>query len=389
MELIYKDKKSVSEILDGTPPADFHYAKENQKNWFSDWRNLLIQGENLNALKTLYLDSNIHGKVKLIYIDPPFATEREFTDLEKNHAYSDKLNGHEYVEFLRQRLIFLKELLSEDGSIYVHLDQKKGHYMKVMLDEIFGEFNFKNDITRIKCNPKNFDRKAYGNIKDVIYFYSNNPNSSIDLTQWNEVKLELDDEEIVKRFNRADRNGRRYATTPLHAPGETANGPTGQRWKGMLPPKGRHWRYNPDELTRLDEAGLIEWSSTGNPRKIIYADESIGKKIQDIWEYKDPGIQYSSYPTEKNLDLLKLIVQISSNKHDLVLDCFAGSGTTLIAAEELGRRWIGIDNSPMAMRVIQNKLKELGDCTPYSLVKAEMKDDSKSCLKVVNEIPKE
>jgi len=388
MELIYRDKKSVSDVLENTPAAEFHQAKGKQ-SWFSDWTNLLISGNNLNVLKTLYLDQNIRGKVKLIYIDPPFSTEREFVDMEKNMAYSDKLNGHEYVEFLRQRLIFLKELLSEDGSIYVHLDQKKGHYMKVILDEIFGEFNFRNDIARIKCNPKNFDRKAYGNTKDVIYFYSNNPNSSIDLTKWNELKLALDEEDVAKRFNRIDKNGRRYTTTPLHAPGETANGSTGQKWKGMTPPKGRHWRYNPIELTRLDEAGLIEWSSTGNPRKIIYADESLGKKIQDLWDFKDPGFQYASYPTEKNLDLLKLIIQISSDKHDIVLDCFAGSGTTLIAAEELGRRWIGIDNSPMAIRVIPERLKKLNDCAPYALIKAEVKEASKSSLKVPNKVLEE
>ncbi|MCX6768414.1 MAG: site-specific DNA-methyltransferase [Candidatus Micrarchaeota archaeon] len=315
MELRYEDKKSVSEILKNTMPAELQLGSTKQKNWFSDWSNLLIYGNNLNVLKTLYLNSNIRGKVKLIYIDPPFATEREFMDVNKNHAYSDKLNGHEYVEFVRERLIFLKELLSHDGSIYVHLDQKKGHYIKVIMDEIFGEFNFIND-------------------------------------------------------SRIDKNGRRYTTTPLHAPGETSNGPTGKAWKEMLPPKGRHWRYSPEELTRLDKAGLIEWSSTGNPRKIIYADENGGKKIQDVWEFKDLGIHYASYPTEKNLDLLKLIVQVSSNRNDIVLDCFAGSGTTLLAAEQFGRRWIGIDNSPMAIDVIQRKFIGLANPAPYKLLKA-------------------
>jgi len=372
MELTYRDKKSVSEIINGTPPAELRIDETNQKNQFSDWSNLLVRGDNLNVLKTFYLDPNIRGNVQLIYIDPPFATEREFADLDKNHAYSDKLNGHEYVEFIRERLVFLKELLSPDGSIYVHLDQKKGHYIKIIMDEIFGEFNFRNDITRIKCNPKNFDRKAYGNTKDIVYFYSNNPNSQIDIVKWNEIKLESSQEDVERRFGRIDKEGRRYTTTPLHAPGETANGPTGKTWKGMMPPKGRHWRYSPDELSRLDEAGLIEWSSTGNPRKIIYADENGGKKIQDVWEFKDPGIQNSSYPTEKNLEMLKMIIQVSSNKGDLILDCFAGSGTTLLAAEELGRKWIGIDNSPMALATIQKKLVEKRKCASYRLLNADV-----------------
>ena len=106
-------------------------------------------------------------------------------------------------------------------------------------------------------------------------------------------------------------------------------------FKGLKPPNGRHWRCDPHELEKLDEAGLIEWSSKGNPRKIIYADEKDGKKMQDIWEFKD--YQYPAYPTEKNIDLLKFIISASSNKGSMVMDFFCGSGTTLIAAQELNR----------------------------------------------------
>jgi adenine-specific DNA-methyltransferase len=138
----------------------------------------------------------------------------------------------------------------------------------------------------------------------------------------------------------------------------------------MLPPRGRHWRYPPDVLEQLDRQGLIEWSSTGNPRKKIYADEFVKKKMyrQDIWEFKDP--QYPSYPTEKNLEMLKVIVEASSNRGDIVLDCFSGSGTTLIAAEQLGRRWIGIDNSPKAIEVTLKRLKTLGTVSPFILYKS-------------------
>jgi len=135
----------------------------------------------------------------------------------------------------------------------------------------------------------------------------------------------------------------------------------------MLPPPGRHWRYPPEELERLDRMGLLEWSSTGNPRKKIYADEMIaqGKKRQDVWEFKDPT--YPSYPTEKNLDMLRMILQASSQPGDLVLDCFAGSGTTLLAAEMTGRRWIGIDNSEVAIAACRKRLQALKKCSAYTL----------------------
>jgi len=154
-----------------------------------------------------------------------------------------------------------------------------------------------------------------------------------------------------------DKSGRRYTTVPLHAPGETRNGKTGQPWRGMMPPKGRHWRSPPEVLEELDRQGLIEWSPTGVPRRKIFADEQRGKKAQDVWEFKDP--QYPSYPTEKNLDLLKFIIEASSNPGDLVLDCFCGSGTTLVAAQQLGRKWIGIDQSAHAIEVAETRLRAL------------------------------
>ena len=123
----------------------------------------------------------------------------------------------------------------------------------------------------------------------------------------------------------------------------------------MLPPKGRHWRYNPTELTRLDKEGLIEWSSYGNPRKKIYADENRGKKLQDVWDFKDPGFEGSLYPTQKNHDLLKQVIQSSTKQGDLVLDCFAGSGTTLLAAQELKRNWVGIDLNKNAIKLIEQE----------------------------------
>ena len=378
ISLHYNGKDSKGDILTSIPTATLREVKSlGQNRLFDDWKNMLILGDNLIALKTLLKEPKVAGQVRLVYIDPPFATNSEFKSgklrtstvswsPEDEKAYEDKLVGAEYIEFLRKRLILLRDILADDGSIYVHIDWKMGHYVKVLMDEIFGQDRFINDIARIKCNPKNFERKGYGNIRDMILFYSKTDNYV-----WNDPREKVTEEDIQRMFPKLDNEGRRYTTTPLHAPGETRNGPTGQPWRGLNPPKGRHWRYSPDELNRLDEQGLIEWSSTGNPRKKIYADEVMkkGKKRQDVWEFKDPC--YPSYPTEKNLDMLKMIVEASSNPKDLVLDCFAGSGTTLVAAEESGRRSIGIYNSKIAVDTSQKRLLSIKNHSAFTIYEIE------------------
>lgn len=358
MRLKYPNKLSEEELKEEVVPADLSrkwrivLGNEGQCS-----HGRLLYGDNLPILRRLAEDSDVVGKVRLIYIDPPFATGRAFATRDGRVAYHDVLVGHEFLEFLRRRLILLRELLADDGSLYVHIDSTIGHYVKVLLDEVFGSSCFRNDISRIKCNPKNFDRKAYGNFKDTILFYSRKPASVLeDPLLFNDHRAPLTEAELNKQFPKVDPEGRRYATTPLHAPGETRNGPTGREWKGLLPPEGRHWRYPPEELTRLDEAGLVQWSRTGNPRKIIFAEDNKGKKVQDVWEYKDRGAERASYPTEKNLNLLRFIISNSSAPGDLVLDAFAGSGTTLLAANELGRSWIGIEASPLGMSVCQSRL---------------------------------
>lgn len=355
MIIAYDNKQTEKDIISSNSRAKLEIISGKGA------KNKLIHADNLSALKTLLDD--YAGKVDLIYIDPPFATNGHFkiSDDRANTisssngdaiAYSDTLIGADFLEFLRERLIFLRELLSKRGSIYLHIDYKIGHYVKLIMDEVFGRDKFRNDITRIKCNPKNFSRKAYGNIKDLILFYSKSENPI-----WNEPRTPFTEADKDRLFKKIDKDGRRYTTIPLHAPGETTNGKTGKEWKGMKPPKGRHWRSEPAVLEELDKQGLIEWSSNGVPRKKIFLDEKEGKKMQDIWEFKDP--QYPKYPTEKSLDLLKFIVEASSNEGDLVLDCFCGSGTTLMAAQELNRNWIGIDQSDQAIKVAQKKLSQI------------------------------
>ena len=345
--------------------------------------NKLIRGDNLSVLKTL-LDTHAN-QIDLVYIDPPFATNTNFkigrerantisSSAADEIAYSDTLVGPVFLEFLRERLVFIRELLSDRGSIYLHIDYKIGHYVKLIMDEVFGAKNFRNDITRIKCNPKNFQRKGYGNIKDLILFYSKSDNPT-----WNHPQIALSEEEEDRLFKKIDTNGRRYTTIPLHAPGETANGNTGKAWRGIKPPQGRHWRSEPAVLEELENQGLIEWSSTGVPRKKIYLDEKEGKKMQDIWEFKDP--QYPSYPTEKNLDLLKFIVNASSNAGDLILDCFCGSGTTLVAAQNLRRNWIGIDQSESAIRVAQERIAKETSAEFELLIESQVSSEIRAVVR--------
>jgi adenine-specific DNA-methyltransferase len=357
MELVYPGKKEKDAILNYIANSHFSISFSNN--------NSLINGDNLKVLSLLLHKYDLKGKVDLIYIDPPFATNGVFT-IGKDRtstisssgsddiAYKDTLIGEDFIEFLRERLFLARELLSENGSIYLHIDYKIGHYVKIIMDEVFGQENFRNDITRIKCNPKNFSRKAYGNIKDLILFYSKT-NKPI----WNEPYTPYSEDDIVKLYKKIDEKGRAYTTVPLHAPGETKDGVTGNKFRGMYPPKGRHWRTSPVELEKLDKEGLIEWSANGVPRRKIFAKEQKGKKMQDIWDFKD--YQYPTYPTEKNLELLKHIIATSSNQGSIVMDFFCGSGTTLVAAQELGRKWIGIDQSLKAIDVTKKRIEELQD----------------------------
>ena len=331
--------------------------------------NYLFRAENFTALSVIL--KSYREKIDLVYTDPPFNTMQDFyisddransvSRIKSRKAYTDKMPLEKFLAFLRERLIIIHELLSERGSLYLHTDCKTGHYVKIILDEIFGTSNFMNDIARIKSNPKNFYRRAWGNERDMILFYVKNSGHNI----WNDIKSPLNDSEISRLFPKIDADGRRYTTIPLHAPGET-KGVTGQAWRNIPVPSGRHWRTDPSEFDSLDAQGRIEWSSTGNPRIKKYADEHEGRKIQDIWTFKDP--QNPVYPTEKNHDMLKMIIEQSSLPESIILDPFAGSGAALICADELGRKYIGIDKSDEAINVIRGRLT--GNYTFLDFMKA-------------------
>lgn len=316
----------------------------------------LYHADNLDVLNLLMYDKSVSGKVTLIYIDPPYNTGGAFETRDFKLAYDDRFGIQEYLSFMRIRLELMHTLLSDEGSIYVHLDSNMVFHVKVMMDEIFGMQNFKGMITRKKCKSKNFTRKTYGNISDYILFYSKTENPV-----WNRPYEEWSDEKILKEYPYVEEEtGRRYKKVPVHAPG-TRNGATGSEWRGMMPPEGKHWQFTPDKLDEMDRNGEIYWSANGNPRRKVYLERSSGIPVQDIWlDYLDVNNQntlITGYPTEKNIDMLKRIIETSSRPGDLVLDCFAGSGTTLVAAEELGRNWIGVDIGDEAIATIVNRLR--------------------------------
>lgn len=345
ISLIYEGKSSVEEILSKAHSVFSLFSSVN-----GGGNNHLYFGDNLNALLYM-LENGYRNRVRLIYIDPPFATSSNFVNRNQEHAYSDSLSGGEYVEFLRERIVVMRELLSDDGSIYLHLDGNMAFTMKLILDEIFGEKNFRAFITRKKCSTKNYTKNTYGNISDYIMFYSKTSNYV-----WNRPFDPWEYDKMVEQYPYVDeKTGKRYKKVPIHAPG-TRNGETGKEWRGRLPPKGKHWQYTPEKLDEFDAAGEIYWSPTGNPRRMVFCEPNKGIPVQDIWlDYRDSINQSqltTGYPTEKNYEMLKLIVGASSNPGDVVLDCFAGSGTTLGAAFELGREWIGVDNSPESVKAI-------------------------------------
>jgi len=319
-ELIYADKEREEDILADTMAVPLQPVKTFRKGENGNcWTNMLIFGDNLQVLKTL-LQMKQEGKLKnadgtpgvrLVYIDPPFATRQEFRGSQDQKAYQDKIAGARFLEFLRKRLVFLRELLSEDGSIYVHLDWKKAHYVRTLLDEILGEENFRNEIVwyyrRWSAPSKLFQR-----YHDVVFWYTKNQ------------------EYLFNELREMPANVR----------------------------KGRRESYERDENGRL-----FRWQSLHGKRYKIYRDDE-GVLAGDVWEIPfihPSGYERTAYPTQKPEALLERIIKASSNPGDLVLDCFAGSGTTLAVAEKLGRRWIGVDCGKLAIYTMQKRLLNIAE----------------------------
>jgi DNA modification methylase len=356
-ELVYADKEPKASILTNTLEAPLQEVRVfNEDNeWEDGWRNMLIFGDNLLALKTLYEDIKIGGpnkyklrnKIKLIYIDPPFATKQDFFK-DKEKAYRDKVYGAKFIEFTRKRLIFLREILAEDGSIYVHLDHKKGHYIKSILDEVFGEHNFLNEIIWA-YKEREMAKDQWNRKHDVIFFYKKNEKP---VFNYKDV-LEEYRAETAAKFKYEDEDGF-YQIRGKGIQGSPINKADGLRPEHEIKYPGLTYR-------QYMQGGTL-------PR--------------DWWQMpivNKAATERLEYPTQKPESLLERIIKASSNPKDIILDCFAGSGTTIATAEKLNRKWIAMDCGKLAINTIQSRLLNLS-----SQVGTAKKDDRGSFERITN-----
>jgi len=342
-ELIYADKEPKASILTNTLEAPLQEVRVfNEGNeWEDGWRNMLIFGDNLLALKSLYEDVKeggpnkygLRNKIKLIYIDPPFATKHDFMK-DKEKAYRDKVFGSKFLEFIRKRAVFLREILADDGCFYLHLDWKKGHYVKAILDEVFGEGNFMNHISWC-YKEREISTRQFNQKHDYILFYTKNRNSNYPFN-WKEITSDYSPGTLAK-YNLFDEE----------------RGPFQIRGKG-------------GEFT--GKQGLSLETEAQYPDLVYrdYLNEKEGILPRDWWAdisfVNRAGFERritGAYPTQKPEQLLERIIRASSNEGDIVLDCFAGSGTTLATAEKLNRKWVGLDCGKLAIYTIQKRILNL------------------------------
>jgi adenine specific DNA methylase Mod len=360
--------------------------------------NVLYYGDNLDVLRRHIPDES----VDLIYLDPPFNSNRSYNVLFKETsgkgsdaqieafgdtwiwgpaaqaAYEEVQTGpHQsvarmlkamvdalkhndvtaYLAMMAIRLIELHRVLKDTGSIYLHCDPTAGHYLKVIMDAVFGPENFRNEIVwKRTTSHGDFKQGArhFGRIHDTIYFYAKGP-----AQYWNTQFVPFSEGQIEAQYNKIDDTGRRYrlVTPTAKKPG----GDTSYDFHGVRPPKGRFWAYTKDKLETMVDAGLIYFSRTGQPYIKYYLDERPGVSVQTIWN--DISLSPTSkerlgYATQKPQALLERIISASSKPGDIVLDPFCGCGTAVHAAQNLGREWIGIDITYLAIGLIRRRMED-------------------------------
>ncbi|MBD3298611.1 MAG: hypothetical protein GF341_08155, partial [candidate division Zixibacteria bacterium] len=269
--LVYKGKMPKEAVLRTTPAAPLQHIRSfNADNPFDEeWRNMLIFGDNLLALKAIYNDQ--HGpdryrtknRIKLIYIDPPFATRQDFMK-DREKAYRDKVIGAQFLEFLRRRLIIMREILADDGVVYVHLDTKKGHYGKAILDEVFGEENFLNEIVW-RRSTSHSDAQKYGQVHDLIYFYGKGT-----LYHWETPFRGYTKAYVDRYFRFRDPDGRRYWKEDATGAGAGPARRFGDRT--IEPPAGRHWRWTQDKIDEHWKNDRFVLTASGKPEFKRYLD---------------------------------------------------------------------------------------------------------------------
>lgn len=346
-ELVYHGKEREGDIIANTMAVPLQEVRTFGKNGSDDWHNMLILGDNLQVLKRL-LELKKEGRLcnadgthgaRLVYIDPPFATKQEFKGSQDQKAYRDKIIGAQFVDFIRKRLVLLKDIMAADGNIVVHLDNRKIHYIKIVLDELFGENNFINEIVWHKGREGGSSRShAQGSAMPTEYqnllIYSLNRNKRL----WKPIL-----------------------------------GPYKKSTVSRIEKDNKGWYYTRGRMGRQPAAWELE---AGVSLKTYVSFDTKKSKEQIIREITGPGAEfvalgdvwdseivkfstYTDYPTEKPESLLSLIIKASTHEGDLVIDCFSGSGTTLAVAEKLGRRWVGVDRGKLAIYSIQKRLLNL------------------------------
>ncbi len=371
-------------------------------------RNTLYYGDNLQVLREHIPD----GSVDLVYLDPPFnsnasynvlfrersgeespAQIKAFTDTwtwsqETERTFEQDIIYHTatppavkemitafrqfvgrnalmaYLVMMAPRLVELRRVLKPTGSLYLHCDPTASHFLKILLDTVFGPRSFRNEVVW-KRTSAHSSAKRYGPVHDVLLFYSKTDNYV-----WNELYQPYDEFYLSEFYTHVDEDGRRWQRSDLTGAG-VRHGETGMPWRGIdVTAKGRHWAYPPSVLDELDRQGKVHWpaKTDGMPRYKRYADEQLGVPFQDIWTDIHPMHNLSAerlgYPTQKPLALLERIIQASSNEGDVVLDPFCGCGTAVVAAEKLKRQWIGIDITHLAVALMKSRLKTAFNLDP-------------------------
>jgi DNA modification methylase len=318
-------------------------------------------GDNLDLLPKLP-----DACVDLIYIDPPFNSNRNYEvfwgEKKEKRSFEDRHESTKaYIDFMRPRCLELHRVLKPTGSFYYHCDWHASHYVKVMLDGIFGENYFLNEIIWKRQSAHSDAKqgsKHLGRVHDAILLYVGGP----DYTFNHQYRL-YDEAYIEKFYKHVEREtGRRYSLGDLCAPGGAApsKGNPHYEFLGVT----RYWRFSKEKMDELWKKGLIVQSKPGAvPRQKRYLDEGHGVPVGSIWDDIGPvqgaGAEGRGYPTQKPVKLLERIIKLSSNPNDVVLDAFCGCGTALVAAETLGRPWIGIDMSPTACNVMAKRLRDV------------------------------
>lgn len=338
------------------------------------WTNRLIYGDNLLAMAALLAGDeqtpSLRGKIDLIYIDPPFDSKADYrtkvvlpgVELEQKptvieqFAYSDTWSDGtaSYLAMITPRLILMRELLSDSGSIYVHLDWHVGHYVKIVMDEVFGKNSFRNEIIWRRSYSHN-DGNKFGAIHDTLFFYT-----KADSYYFSPVFVPRSTEETAEEYpSVCEISGKNFKSVSMNAAGQGEPRSFGN--KGVLaPPSGRHWVWSQERIDNGIKDKKIFFSSTGTPRYKQYADDIEGKQVQDLWfdfmaisSRSNEGLDYATQKPEKLLDR---VIKASCPEGGIVADFNGGSGTTAAVAEKLGRCWITTDLGKPACMIMRKRL---------------------------------